>query len=58
MLKLYFNTIENLLVNFTGIYIAIYYEVRHDRTKREQNHAIELITRKFAMCVFCFVFLL
>lgn len=37
MLKLYFHTTENLLVKFTRIYSAIYYEVSHDRTLKEQD---------------------
>ena len=36
MLK-YLHTTENLLVKFTRIYSAIYYEVSHDRTLKEQD---------------------
>lgn len=48
----YIKFTRNLLVKFTRIYSAIYYEVRLDFTKREQNHAIELIARKLAIVHF------
>lgn len=34
---------RNLLVKFIRICFTIYYEVRHDRIKREQNQVFELI---------------
>lgn len=43
------NLIRNSLVKFTRIYLAIYHEVWHERTKREQNQSIELIARKLAI---------
>lgn len=48
----YIKFTRNLLVKFTRIYSAIYYEVRLDFTKREQNHAIELTARKLAIVHF------